>query len=408
MLSPLCFNLFINKLPTVFINDSNSGLFCDPVYVQNIPVNCLMYADDCAIFSRSRVGIQNSINLTVEFFEKLGLPINVKKTKVMIFNVNGLGPKQFSNINFNINGSPLEVCSQYTYLGLIFKPSGSAIAAQAELCTKASKAWFSISHILYQNKKMPVSQALQLVDSVVMPVGLYAAEYLTVMAMPESSFRDKTSVLKAWENFPLEKVNQRACRTLLSLHSRASRLACLGELGRYPMLLKGLLLSVKYDWFLQYKVKKESLVFKVYQEMEELVTSDKDCWLSRVRAVKNLFNINLHSEMSADNVGGKIKNSLNSKFELYWKDSINDPKIGNDNLSHNKLRFYSQLKSCFRQEPYVSQVTNRNQRAWLARIRTSAHCLEIERGRYYNIPIKDRLCVYCCDGEQPDLSVGGM
>jgi hypothetical protein len=127
---------------------------------------------------------------------------------------------------------------------------------------------------------MPVHQALQLVDSVVMPVGLYAAEFLTVLGIPASSFRDRTTVLEAWENFQLEKINQRACRTLLSLHRRASRLACLGELGRHPMLLKGLLLSIKYNWFIQYKANKDSLIYQTYKEMELLVSAGHDFWLS--------------------------------------------------------------------------------------------------------------------------------
>ena len=253
---------------------------------------------------------------------------------------------------------------------------------------------------------MPVHQALQLVDSVVMPVGLYAAEFLTVLGMPESSFRDRKTILQAWENFQLEKINQRACRTLLSLHRRASRLACLGELGRYPMLLKGLLLSIKYNWFMQYKASKDSLIYQTYKEMELLVSAGQDCWLSRVWAVQELFKINLHGQMSPENVTSKVKHILCSQFEIYWKDLITDPKLGTDNLPHNKLRFYSELKSCFKQEPYLTKVTNRNQRSWIARVRTSAHNLAIEKDRYRNIPIKDRICVYCDGGGQHDGQLG--
>ena len=93
----------------------------------------------------------------------------------MVFNKRGLGAKNFNLLKFVINGYPLEICDSYTYLGILFKPSGSFVAAQAELYTKASKAWFSISHIIYQNKKMPIDHSLQLVDSLVMPVGLYTA-----------------------------------------------------------------------------------------------------------------------------------------------------------------------------------------------------------------------------------------
>ena len=316
----------------------------------------------------------------------------------MVFNLRGLGPKNFKTLEFSINGCNLEICDKYTYLGLTFKPSGSFVTAQAELYTKASKAWFAISHIVYQNKKMSVDQALQLIDSVVMPVGLYASEFLTPLALPQGAFQDKTSVLRAWESFPLEKVNQRACRMLLSLHKRASRLACLGELGRHPVLLKGLLFSLKYDWHIRYKASRESLVFDTYQEMSNYAAKGNDCWLSRVRAISNLFKINLHGQMSPALVTSKIKSCLNSNFEIFWKDKINDPKLDKNNISRNKLRLYCQLKSCFKRENYIDTIQNRNQRLWLSRIRSSAHNLAIEQGRYKDIPPDQRFCVYCSDG----------
>ena len=109
VLSPLCFNLFINNLHCVYDNNKNNNTFCDPVSINNNPINCLMWADDCAIFSLSEFGLQNSIQLTANFFESLGLPVNTKKTKVMVFNVGGLGPKNFKNLRFFINGCALEI-----------------------------------------------------------------------------------------------------------------------------------------------------------------------------------------------------------------------------------------------------------------------------------------------------------
>ena len=172
------------------------------------------------------------------------------------------------------------------------------------------------------------------------------------------------------------------------------------------MLLKGLLLSIKYNWFIQYKANKDSLIYQTYKEMELLVSAGHDCWLSQVRAVQEMFKINLHGQMSPENVTSKVKHILCSQFEMYWKDSIKDPKLGADNLPHNKLRFYSELKTCFKQEPYVTKVTNRNQRSWIARVRTSAHNLAIEKDRYRNISLKDRICVYCDGGVQHDGPLG--
>ena len=97
---------------------------------------------------------------------------------------------------------------------------------------------------------------------------------------------------------------------------------------------------------------------------------------------------------------------LKGKFDRFYLDEINEIKIGSDGLDHNKLRLYKTLKGSFKQEPYIANILNRNQRAWLSRYRTSAHNLGIESGRhtYPVTPLSQRVCVYCdsgkCDTEQ--------
>ena len=57
-LSPLLYNLFANRLPSVF-NDE-----CDGVMVNNMTVNCLSWADDCVLISQSSTGLQRLIDKT--------------------------------------------------------------------------------------------------------------------------------------------------------------------------------------------------------------------------------------------------------------------------------------------------------------------------------------------------------
>ena len=62
---------------------------------------------------------------------------------------------------------------------------------------------------------------------------------------------------------------------------------------------------------------------------------------------------------------------------------------------------YKLLKGSFKQEPYITNIKNRNQRAWLSRYRTSAHNLRVESGRYTSpvTPLSHRVCVFCDSGE---------
>ena len=130
-----------------------------------------------------------------------------------------------------------------------------------------------------------------------------------------------------------------------------------------------------------------------------------DNWLTRVDKIKSLLKIpKLYGK--PDKVGFVIEKNIKSKFDIHFLDKINQVKRGTDGLDHNKLRLYKQLKGTFRIEPYITNITNRNQRAWLSRYRTSAHHLRIETGRYSTppTPISERICLYCesgvCDNEK--------
>ena len=52
--------------------------------------------------------------------------------------------------------------------------------------------------------------------------------------------------MRAWENFVPETLNQRFSRLLLSVHKKTSRLAVLGELGHFPLLVSSLIQTLKY------------------------------------------------------------------------------------------------------------------------------------------------------------------
>ena len=285
---------------------------------------------------------------------------------------------------------------------MVFKPSGAVSVAIKELHTKSNKAWFAISNTVYQNKKMSVTKALNLVDSLVTPVGLYACEFWTPYCIPAKSFNDKEALLKFWEGFLPETLNQRICRLLLSVHKKSSRLAVLGEMARLPLFLKALVQALKYEWCLVNK-STSPLVQGTLQEMRVFEDLGNSNWLSRIKKIKKLLSIpDLPSHLSPNSVGAQITKLVQSHFESFYLQQINKVSIGDDGIDHNKLRFYKGFKGSFTKEPYLNLVNNRNQRAWLTRMRISSHHLRIETGRWGKpkpTPIEDRLCKYCPDSK---------
>ena len=66
-----------------------------------------------------------------------------------------------------------------------------------------------------------------------------------------------------------------------------------------------------------------------------------------------------------------------------------------------KLQLYNKIKTHISQETYL-YLKNSKHRQCIAKLRTSAHCLAIETGRYQNQKPEERICKFCNLGDKED------
>ena len=399
--SPILFNIFINKITNIF--DAS----CDPLKVNDKDLSCLLWADDLLLVSSSSQGLQNSLNKMESFYNSLGLKINIKKTEIIIFNKRGL--KLDNCFDFRLNGQKVKIVDEYQYLGLKLKPSGSMNLAMQVLHDKASRAWFGISNVIFKNKRMEVDKIFNVFDSLVTPVALYGCEFWLPLVLPKKCFSSCQNLLSFWKDFSCEKNNQKCARITLSVNRKTSRLAVLGELGRYPLLIKALSHCLNYKMsLLRPNSQQSSLLRDVIHEMKTMTSRSSDCWLSRVDKIQKLLNIPDRPNFVRVQ-GQNSKKYVQSKFDKFWSDNLNSwgYNRGNpDQTDHNKLRTYRLFKSSFTKEPYIDLVRNRNQRAFLTRLRVGSHLLNIERGRWTRpvTPVEHRICSYCAPSSSASTS----
>lgn len=169
-LSPL---LFITALDIVFetVNQQKLGIN----WGFNNKLTDLAYADDVALLANRQEDMQTKITKLAEESRKVGLKINISKTKCM--NIKTSGQR-----NFYVNDVPLEEVDDFEYLGSKVAVDGGAIADIKNRIRKARAAFAVLSNI-WRSNNLHLKTKLLIFNSCVKTVLLYGCETWLVTAL---------------------------------------------------------------------------------------------------------------------------------------------------------------------------------------------------------------------------------
>jgi len=369
-LSPTLFNLFINDL----VKDLDSP-DCAPPSLHNLLVSSLLYADDVVLFSESETGLQCALDKLHAFCEKWKLPVNLKKTKVMIFNKLG---RIFKNMNFTFGTDTIDIATSYSYLGLTLSPSGTYSLAKKQLSLKARKAIFSLKSLMHSS--LSPKALLKLFSTCIKPIILYGCEIWG------KAYSD--------DSCPAEITQNRFCKNVLGVHRNSSNIASRAELGMYPIDIDISIRTVKY-W-----LRLKQLDFSTHPlQVDALLcqqsipnNSRKKYWLQHVKEIlDNTGYSYLWNSMNSQLDNKHICTSLRKRLEDIYIQTFSH-RLSTDN---GKLRFFKKLKKGYSMETYLTLLDKFEVRSAMCKLRISAHPLEIERGRYKKLPVGERTCNHC-------------
>ena len=159
-------------------------------------------------------------------------------------------------------------------------------------------------------------------------------------------------------------------------------MAVLGEVAEIPLALKGHLSMLKF-WNRIRHMDDKTLVKKAYQENLSINSN----WCKTIQVLN--CSQNLHNRPLTPTEFPKIaKQNINNTFVQYWQSRIRDRN------SEKKLETYAQIKHKFQIDAYLNLPSFKD-RQIISKFICSNHWLEIERGRYKNIPREDRICTVC-------------
>ena len=134
-LSPDLFKIYINDLSSLLKSVGNYPILAD------VLISHLLWADDLVLLALSPKALQDNINILFGFCNSMGLEVNIKKTKIVIF----CPPKRKQSYEtFTLGGQPIQHTEKYCYLGIIFHRNGSFTAANTELRAKALRALYGL------------------------------------------------------------------------------------------------------------------------------------------------------------------------------------------------------------------------------------------------------------------------
>jgi hypothetical protein len=388
VLSPLLFNLYIDDMRHIF-DDT-----CDPVKILEQPLSHLLYADDLVLISTSENGLRTCLSKLEEYCLTWQLELNIKKSKVMIFNSAG---RLLCGPGFTFLGKPIEQVKSYCYLGIDLTCSGSFRTARTNLIEKAEKAAFPLMSIISQFK-LPYKKAIKLFDSFIRPIALYNSENLAHMTFHQLGDLNlnKTTLLSLMDKSYTSTLHLRYLKYVLGVKRNCSNMATLGETGEFPLYLHGLMSLLKF-WHRSLQMPNETLVRQALT-----VVSQTDCmyseWIETVKCLLSYLGLDEYLQnplgIKTEKFAEICAKSLKDKIVEQWRISISGVSEQHKNQS-SKLRFYKIFKTTFGREPYLDFIPNFHLRKKITKFRCSDHSLEIEIGRHKKVKAEERFCKFC-------------
>ena len=217
--SPFLFSLFVNDLE----HNLNS---LPGVSVKEAIIKMLMFADDMAIFSDTREGLQLGLDDLKLYCEKWGLKLNTAKTKIIIFRKGG----RVIRLNeWNYGGGAIEVVSSFKYLGCTLTASGSFSLCIQDLVMSSRKALFSLQKTFHKNTEITPDIKIKLFNSMVCPILNYGCE---VWGLRKAD--------------PIEKFHLSFLKNILHVKKSTPTCYVYGELGVFPLLIDRQVRVLKY------------------------------------------------------------------------------------------------------------------------------------------------------------------
>ena len=247
VLAPVLFAIFFSVLLNYAFKDSTDGVpiqsrtdggllnikrFGAKTKISQHLIRELLFADDAALVSHSRQGLQRLLDDFSKACRDFGLTISVKKTEVMTQNTT-------SDPSISVNDCILKVVDQFKYLGSTISRNLSLDSEINIRIGKAASAQAKLNERVWENKNLTINTKMRVYRACVLSTLLYGSETWSTYTSQENKLnafhlRSLRRILGiSWsDRISNEAVHNKSCipsiQAILSKH----RLRWLGHVKR--------------------------------------------------------------------------------------------------------------------------------------------------------------------------------
>jgi len=352
------------------------------------PVPPFLWADDLIVAALGASGAQAQLQVLADYGTRWGLTVSVAKTKTITFRK----PNQVvRHPNLLFQGQELEQVDSFVYLGMHFhatKPFSCAGTVRAEAAERALFAMRSRCTELGLHDPVVL---MQLFDALVLPVLLYGVE---VWGAQDSS--------KGMQD--CEKLHAAFLRRLLGVRTGTTGDVVLAEVGRFPLRATVAKLLGNF-WNRLVTMEDTRLVKAAFECSLELAQQQTSSQRSSGQATWTWQVASFLCALGADcDVGNPRQVNVESLIAAAQEAQIASLLNGGVK-AQEYLKIVGVPSSASYTAPaaYLQIVQRWPERKRLAQLRTGAHSLAVETGRWRGLPREERVCQRCGSGAVDDV-----
>ena len=370
-LSPLMFSLLMTSLVKEIKEKGKHGI---QLIANGVDIFVLVFADDIVLLSDTVPGLQNQINSMQAAADRLGLRVNVHKTKVMSFR---LGGHMAGHEKWYLKGQRLDVVSAYKYLGVTLSTKLSTNILLSDLACRGSAAASRIMRTLRRIAYATPQLLNKIVDAQIQPILLYGGEIWGI---------DDCHVI--------ESVHLSVLKQYLNVASRTPNTLVYGETGRYPLYINAVIKAIKY-WLKILRMGEDRYPHVLYKAMLYNVDECEN-WASKIKHILARYDL-LHIWIAQKVRDEKefLKVLKERLIEMFTEQWVHD--LGKS----SRFTLYREIKNTFGVERYLFVLDKKVFRDCMIRYRLGVSDLFIHKLRY-SAEAYETLCPNCREEDEDE------